>query len=341
MTRWKSFRYRLEEIACRSLGSLIPKLSRRGLVRFAHAMGGLAFRFDRRGRTVALANLECVFGGRFTEAERAEIARRSYQNFVLTMLGLFWAKRLTSGNFRDWIIPEGFDALREQLTASKRGAVFMCIHQGNWEWASLVCGFLGFGNVVVAENFKNPRLTEIFKSLREHSGQTLIGQENSLLRLLKVAKRGGATGMLIDLNLRPDQAATAMETFGPEGLLMCVPLLHAVLAERAGALLVPVETQPLEDGRCRVIAHPPVELPDGASVPEICQRCWDAMEPIIHARPHEYLWAYKHFRYRPKNATRPYPAYSNESGKFEKLLRGLSKGRDASPRHPAESEFRG
>lgn len=242
------------------------------------------------------------------------------------MLGLFWVKRLTPGNFRDWIVPEGFEALRERLAASKRGAVFMCIHQGNWEWASLACGFLGFGNVVVAENFKNPRLSEIFKHLREHSGQTLISQENSLLRLLKVAKRGGATGMLIDLNLRPDQAATTIETFGPEGLLMCVPLLHAVLAQRAGALLVPVETLPLDDGRCRVIAHAPVEWPEGADVREICQRCWASLEPIIHARPHEYLWAYKHFRYRPKNAPRSYPEYSNESGKFEKLLKRVTGG---------------
>jgi KDO2-lipid IV(A) lauroyltransferase len=335
MTRWKSFRYRLEEIACRSLGWIIPKFSRSSLVRFAHALGTLAFRLDRRGRSVALSNLECVFGSRFTDAERAEIARRSYQNFVLTMLGLFWAARLNTENFRKWIIPEGFDALREQLTASKRGAVFMCIHQGNWEWASLVCGFLGFGNVVVAENFKNPRLTDIFKNLREHSGQALIGQENSLLRLLRVARRAGATGMLIDLNLRPDQAATAIETFGPNGLLMCVPLLQAVLADRASALLVPVETQPLDDGRCRVIAHPPVELPEAATIPEICQRCWNALEPIIHSRPHEYLWAYKHFRYRPKNAPRPYPAYSNESGKFEKLLRAAAHGKEVAPRVPS------
>jgi Kdo2-lipid IVA lauroyltransferase/acyltransferase len=331
MTRWKSFRYRLEEMACRFLGSLIPKFSRRGVARVAHALGNLAFRFDRRGRAVALANLQCVFGDRFTEAERAEIARRSYQNFALTMLGLFWAGRLTPDNFRDWIIPEGFETLRERLATSKRGAIFMCIHQGNWEWASLLCGFLGFGNVVVAENFKNPRLSEIFKRLREHSGQTLIGQENSLLRLLKVAKRGGATGMLIDLNLRADQAATAMETFGPNGLLMCVPLLHAVLAQRAGAMLVPVETQPLDDGRCRIIAHAPVEWPDDAAVAEICQRSWASLEPLIHARPHEYLWAYKHFRYRPKNASRPYPAYSNESGKFEKLLKSTVRASPASP----------
>jgi lauroyl/myristoyl acyltransferase len=152
----------------------------------------------------------------------------------------------------------------------------------------------------------------------------LIGQDNSLLRLLKVAKRGGATGILIDLNLRPDQAATLLKTYNPDGLLMCAPLLHAVLAQRAGSLLIPMESQPLPDGRCRVIAHPPVDVPEGASITEISQLCWDRFEPIIRARPEEYLWAYKHFRYRPKDPTRPYPAYSNVSGKFEKLRRSLA-----------------
>jgi Kdo2-lipid IVA lauroyltransferase/acyltransferase len=114
--------------------------------------------------------------------------------------------------------------------------------------------------------------------------------------------------------------------------LMCVPVLPAVLAERTGALLVPVETQPLEDGRCRVIAHAPIDVPEFSSVPDICQRCWLSLEPIIHSRPHEYLWAYKHFRYRPKNAKRPYPPYSNESGKFEKLRSQAEGGREPTPR---------
>jgi lauroyl/myristoyl acyltransferase len=288
-------------------------------VALGEALGALAFRLDGRGRSVALANLECAFGDRFTAAERAGIARRSYQNFARTMLDLFWAARLDAQNWREWMHVEGFDPIREQLAREGRGTIFLCVHQGNWEWASLACGFLGFGNVVVSENFKNPRLTEIFRTRRQHSGQTLIAQENSLLRMLKVVKRGGATGMLIDLNLRPNQAATIIDAHG--GLKMCVPLIHAMLAERAGTQLVPVETQPQPNGTCRVIAHTPVEIPAGAGVREIAQRCWNALEPIVRARPEEYLWAYKHFRYRPRDATRTYPAYANESGKFEKLLR--------------------
>jgi KDO2-lipid IV(A) lauroyltransferase len=322
MSPFKRFRYRLEEMGCRILAAIVPRLPRGACVLLAEMIGRLACRVDTRGRNVALGNLECVFGDSLTPGQRHEIVRHSYQNFARTMLDLFWAARLNDTNWQEWMKPEGFEEVRERLAKDGRGTIFMCVHQGNWEWASLACGYLGFGNVVVAENFKNPRLTEIFRSRRQHSGQTLIDQENSLLKMLRIVKRGGATGMLIDLNLPPTQAATVIEAFGPDGLKMCVPVLHAVLAQRAGALLVPVETRPEADGVCRIIAHPTVEVPPNASLAEIAQRCWETFEPIIRARPESYLWAYKHFRYRPRGVPPGrYPAYSNESGKFDKLLK--------------------
>jgi lauroyl/myristoyl acyltransferase len=73
-----------------------------------------------------------------------------------------------------------------------------------------------------------------------------------------------------------------------------------------------------------VIAHPGAEIPAGAALHEIAQRCWDACEPFVRARPGEWLWSYKHFRYRPKDAVRAYPAYANESSKFEMLLGALA-----------------
>lgn len=321
MSRWKQFRYRLESRALEGLAWFWPRLSRDHAVKLALVLGDLAFALDGRGRAVALGNLECAFGDRFDAKQRRWLARLSYRNFVRTMLDLFWAPNLTPENWTDWLKLEGFEELRARHAQSKGGSILFCIHQGNWEWASLAFGFMGLPTIIVAENFKNPLLTATFARLREISGHTIIPQENSMLRLLKTVKRGGSTGMLLDLNLRPSQAATIIEAFGEPGLEMCVSFLHALLAQRAGTLLFPVETRPQADGTCRVIAHPPIEWPGGASVSEIAQRCWDAMEPIIHARPAEWLWPYKHFRYQPKDAARAYPAYANVSPKFEKLRR--------------------
>ena len=326
MSLWKRFRYRLEAWGCLLFEWGLPLLSRRACVTLGRALGALAFRFDARGRAVALGNLACVFGDRFSEAERCALARASYQNFARTMLDLFWARRLTPENFRDWMKLEGFEELRVRLAESKRGSVFMCVHQGNWEWANLGCGFLGFGNTTVAEDFKNPHLTEIFRRRREHSGQILIGQDSSLLRMLRAAKQGGATGMLIDLNLRPTQAATVIEGFGPDGLKMCVPLLHAALAQRAGALLVPVETQPQDFPTA----------PVGLSRTPRCN--FPAMQISPRLRSAAGMPSSRSCARGPRNgsgrtsisaiaratAVRPYPAYAHESGKFEKLRRSQS-----------------
>jgi KDO2-lipid IV(A) lauroyltransferase len=326
MSRWKQFRHRLEQRALGGLAWFWPRLSRAQALKLALVLGDLAYAFDGRGRAVALGNLECAFRDRFSPAQRRALARESYRNFVRTMLDLFWAPNLTRDNWTDWLKLEGFEELRARHAQSKGGSILFCIHQGNWEWASLAFGFMGLPTIIVAENFKNPLLTTTFARLRQISGHTIIPQENSMLRLLKTVKRGGSTGMLLDLNLRPSQAATIIEAFGQPGLEMCVSFLHALLAQRAGTLLFPVETQPQADGTCRVIAHPPVEWPEGATVQEIAQRCWDAMEPIIHARPGEWLWPYKHFRYRPEDAARPWPPYANQSAKFNQLRRTLARG---------------
>ncbi|MES2572392.1 MAG: hypothetical protein V4710_20365 [Verrucomicrobiota bacterium] len=326
MTPWKNFRFRLEAFGCGLLAWTIPKLPRRLSLRLGDWVAGLAYRFDARGRAVAFSNLECAFGERFTGAEREGVVRASYRNFSRTMLDLFWARNLTRENFRRWFELEGFEALSERMAREKRGSIMMCVHQGNWEWASLAAGFLGFPTTIVAENFKNPRLTAIFSQARQISGHTIIAQENSILRLLKIAKRGGQTGMLVDLTLPPTQAATVIEAFG---MKMCVPLLHAVLADRAKALLIPVETQPLPDGRCRVIAHPAIEMVPEETTQQIAQRCWDFMESIVSKRPDLYLWSYKHFRYKPTAAEGLYPSYANSSGKFEKLLKMLASAKNS------------
>ncbi|MDD5350587.1 MAG: lysophospholipid acyltransferase family protein [Chthoniobacteraceae bacterium] len=313
---WKALRHRVEWLACAALAWAIPRLSRRLCVAIAYGLGGLAYYVDARGRRVALANLACVFPEK-PEAERRRIAKLSYQNFARTMLDLFWSRRLTRENWRRYIEVE-VDEEGFRREAREHGAVSMCIHWGNFEWSSHAVGFLEVPTLIVAEPFKNPLLSAIFNGAREVSGHTIIPQENSMIRLLKVVKRHGAAGMLVDLTLNPDQASVPITAFGRK---MCVSILHAVLSQRGGARMFPVDGIPLPDGRCRIVINPALPIPAGASVLEIAQACWDFYESRIRERPELYLWAYKHWRYRPRDAApEDYPFYANVSSKFEKLL---------------------
>jgi lauroyl/myristoyl acyltransferase len=315
--RWKKIRYRLEWSGCILLTKLVPLLPRMACVRLAHLIGTLAFHFDHHGRAVALANVEAAFGNEFSPAQREAMVRKSYRNFARTMLDLFWAPRLAKGGWQRWLSLENtglLDTLRER----KQGSITMCVHCGNWEWASLAVGFHGTQAQIVSEDFKNARLNAIFAGLRSVSGHQMIEQHNSMLRLFRVARSGRMAGMLADLSLRPSEASVVIEVFG---LKTCVTLLHAVLANKAGAVVVPMHGRPQPDGTCIATLYPPLEFPPGASEREIAQACWNFFEPIIREDPGQWLWAYKHWRYLPKDAARPYPFYAFSSRDFDELLK--------------------
>ena len=144
-------------------------------MKLALVLGDLAYALDGRGRAVARANVECVFGDRLSPRQKRVLVRASFRNFVRTMLDLFWAPNLTPENWSAWLKLEGFEELRARHAQSPGGSILFCVHQGNWEWASLAFGFMGLPTVIVAETFKNPLLTATFKGLREHSGHTQRG----------------------------------------------------------------------------------------------------------------------------------------------------------------------
>jgi len=318
MSFLRNIRQLLEAAAVRFFAWLVPNLSRTQCVRLANALGEIVFRLDRRGRAVALENLRCTLGGELTPEQREAAARASYRNFARTMVDLFWSPTLAKPENRHWIRAQQWPTPAEMLGPGKPGVMFLTLHYGNWEWANLAAGFVGYTFPAVAEEFKNPELTPIFTELRQVSGAVIIPQENSMLRMLKTAKRGGMTAMLADLTVPPGQASTVIRAFGLE---LCVSVLHAVLAQRGGSRIVPVIPRPDPDGGCTMLVAAPLEVAPGASLREIAQQCWDFYEPHIHANPGIWLWPYKHFRYRPKGTREDYPDYANESKAYEKLRR--------------------
>jgi len=319
--RWKQFRYRLEWIGLNMLAWVIPRIPRKGIALLARGIGILGYAIDGRGRKVSLANIEAAFGDRFTLAQRKAIARSAYQDFVRTELDLLWTPALTQENFRRYIKFENLEILRG-IRDRGESAIVICVHFDNFEWTSIAAGFEGFHGIIVAESFKNDHLSKVYRRCREVSGQKIIDQENSMMRMLRHIKKGGISGMLLDLNMKPSEASTVIDTFG---MKLCASYLHAVLAVRGGAKLVPVEGRSQRDGTCIIAIHPPIKVPPDASFRQVAQLCWDFYEPKIEANPHHWMWAYKHWRYKPVHTDKTYPFYSYDLPAFEALLERIER----------------
>ncbi len=199
-------------------------------------------------------------------------------------------------------------------TKASRPVVGVTIHFGNFEWASAYYALRGYNGLILMQRFKNDRLTVLFQRLRETSGQTSVTQENSMVRFFKALKRGVPVGILIDLTLKMSDPAVIFRTFG---LPMRATMMHAVLHDRTGAPIMPFVALPRPGGGYLIRAFEPMQFPAGTPYQEIAQACWDKFEPLIREHPEQWLWGYKHWRYRPANPEKPHPFYANRSELFD------------------------
>lgn len=314
-------RFLVEHGVLRAAVTLVPFIPYGLLRRLAWLLGTLGWLADYRGRANARMNLEVIFP-ELSAAERRRLARKSYRIFARTFLELFWSRRLIrAGKDRlekfFSVQTDSADAERHMLDGH---CIFVTAHVGNFEWLSHCRTWLsGDPILIIAQDFKNPPLTALFRDLRSLGGQTIVPQEGAMLKMFRHLKRGGTVAALVDLNVKPDQSAVPVRCFGR---WISVSVLHAALAARTGRPIVPALALPGEDGRWVCRFFDPIHVRPDEEPAAVAQRCWDVMEPAIRAQPEAWLWMYKHWRYLPADAEAGvYPAYANPSKKFERLLR--------------------
>ena len=315
-SQWKRVRYRLEWLGLLVAAKLTPLFSRKACFHIAQTLGALMSTVDRNGRKVALSNLEAAFGNQFSIHERRRIVRESFQHFARTMLDLLWSRRLTAQNFTRYIELENFDEIARS-TGQQRSFIMATYHYSNFEWLSMACGYSGVTGTIIAQEFKNSLLDPIFKKIRERCGHEFIPRDGGIVRLYKVLRRKGTTALLVDLTVPPNQGAVVINCFG---LKTSVTSAHAWLHEQTGAPIIPAHCEPLPDGRYRIIFHPKIEVTPEMTHQQIAQACWNSFELYVRKNPAPWLWMYKHWRYRPVNADRPYPFYANFLPRFEEML---------------------
>jgi lauroyl/myristoyl acyltransferase len=316
-SRWKRFRYRIEWLSLLAATKLVPLLPRKICLLFAQVLGGLMSILDRHGRRVALSNLECAFRDELSILSRQKIVRASYRHFAHTMLDFLWSPRLTPGNFSRYLEIENFERFKRNI-GENGSCIFAIPHYGNFEWLSPAIALLGYPTHILTEEFKNRLLDSIFDKLRSTFGHRTVARQGGVVRLYKALKRNGRVAILVDLSLRPEMPAVAIDCFG---LKTWVPFAHAWLHERTGAPIIPLHCEPLPQGRWRVVFHEKLEVAPGATHQQVAQACWNCFEPVIRKNPAPWLWMYKIWRFRPAQPERPYPFYANVFSKFDGLDR--------------------
>ena len=148
----KEIRYWFEWLGVALCAHIIPLLPL-ALLRFSADLGGLvAFHLDRKGRAVALANLQAAFGEEIDLWDRKVIARRSLQLFGRSFLELFWSARLNANNLERFLYFEDDSIVKERCSSKSPPApIFLTIHFSNFECASALFALRGYHGCVLTQ----------------------------------------------------------------------------------------------------------------------------------------------------------------------------------------------
>ena len=259
----------------------------------AKLIGTLMYRFDRKHRERALANLRRSFP-EMTERRREHLALRSHQDLVMLAVEVLfttrliridtWAKYVELNNFREVV---GLLLRRDQ------GLIMLTGHYGNWEILGYLLATIGFHTTSIARPLDNPYVNEWLLGVRERMGQRIIAKTGATSEVIDVLSRNGTVCFIADQNagskgIFVDFFGRKASTYKSIGLIAMQYEVPVVIgyARRHGSRFH--FTVGVED-----IIYPPDWKEQDDPLRYITQRYTNGLEDVVRAEPGQYLWVHR------------------------------------------------
>ncbi len=293
-------KYRFNYVAARVLGwklRILPRRARLAVGRFA---GGMLFALDAKHRGITLDNLELAFGSTKTAEEKRAIGRGAYRHFGAMLFELLSIGKPSWQRLERMVEFEGVDNFLEARRAG-RGVILVSAHFGNWEVHAVCHGYRLGPITVVARPLDNPYYNGWLETIRKVSGNGVLYKKRALPRLMRLLKDRETVAILIDQNVPPGDGVF-IDYFGQPAATTPVA---SMLAVKTGAVLVPVFTLPLADGRYRCIYEKPLDrsmypgLDRRQMVQNLTQSCARTLEGYVRRNPEFWLWQHRRWKTRP------------------------------------------
>jgi KDO2-lipid IV(A) lauroyltransferase len=291
---------RLQYFAARTVAMMMQCWPVNSNLRTAKRLGGLLYRFDRKHRERALANLRRSFP-ELTEKQREVLARRSMEELFMFFVEMFYTTRLIRiDTWARYIVLENFQKPLELMMDRKGGLIMLTGHYGNFEILGYLLATLGFPTSSVARPLDNPYLSEFVFGVREKQGQRIIAKKGATEDVVEVIEGNGAVAFVADQNA------------GTKGLFVDFFGRKASTYKSIGLLAMQYETPVIigysrrinDEFRFAVGAQDIIYPQDWKTQDDplryITQRYTKALEDIVRQDPGQYWWVHRRWKTRPK-----------------------------------------
>lgn len=216
-------------------------------------------------------------------------ARRVFTNYGRYWAEIFWARPRRRAHILRRTAVDGLHHLHDALDTG-RGVILALPHVGNWEAAGLRASAEDARVLAVAEELGNERIVQWFIRMRNLMEiDVLVARRGSRVtaELLKRLQAGGVVALPSDRDIKG--RGVEVEFFGERTTLPAGP---SALAERTGAVLLPVATFFGSGGTFAFEVHAPLEIASGDTREErvagTAQSLAHAFEDIIRREPEQW-----------------------------------------------------
>lgn len=288
---------------------VLPTLPRWAVLACARAAGALVYWTAPQQRRITLSNLDVAFGDSLSPQAKRRIAHGAFYSMALVMLDLFWFSRHMEQRVRRYVTLD--PALRTHVYTQPM--IGVTAHFGNWELLSKALSVYGFAHVAVATPLANPSVDAIIGVGRSIPGVEIVTRQGAIRGLLRALRQKKHVALLLDQNTKPEEGGLFVNFFG---LSIPMSTAAAVLSERTDAPVIPIFCRAEANGTYTVYSLPSLKRDElaqaGANIIHtITQTIAALFEQEIRARPEQWLWMYKRWKYiDPDWPATAYPFYA-------------------------------
>jgi KDO2-lipid IV(A) lauroyltransferase len=270
----------------RGFSGLFGLLPEPAMRRAGQGIGRLVWYLAPGRRRLVQRHLRRVVGGH-PDVDR--LSKQMFASYGRYWAEVFWVRPRRKSQIVAGCRIEGQEHI-DAAVAAGRGIVLALPHMGNWESAGAKAESIGIPVLAAAEGLSNQKIVDWFVEVRAHLGiETVItGRGNRVTATLtRRLKEGGVIALVADRDL--SGRGVPVQFFAETTTMPAGPV---ALAERTGAVLLPVGCYFEPDGGHRFVVRPPLEIPHGASREERIQmgtqKFAAVLEGLIREAPQDW-----------------------------------------------------
>ncbi|MDH4120362.1 MAG: lysophospholipid acyltransferase family protein [Deltaproteobacteria bacterium] len=304
----KPLRRWLQAVVFRGALAVIPLLPFRFTQALGKGTGRLFFRFSKKSKATALAQLAMAFPD-WSEDRRRQTARDCFVHLGCTLWEILAMARVQR-EARRWLVMENEEVLRA-AQAEGRGVLALVGHIGNWEMMSPMLGLLGMKGQAIMAPRSSEELTRIMVESHQapHLGIIIRGSPQAPQQMIRALKRGEIILMAVDQDM--EARGVFVEFFGR---LAHTPRVAGSLALKHRLPVVASFDVRRPDGthavRFQRLEVPPDIPPGEEGVRQMTQLLTRATEEHIRQHPAQWVWFHHRWKRRPEEPTGAGPVES-------------------------------